>query len=246
MRQSRTPQLGTPASANASGALARLDALASLRPFGGHRHLDLGCGNGLYTRQIARSYVETVGVEVEPVRLAEFSAELEREAGTSIRTVHADGANLPFPDAHFDSVSAIEVLEHVDRLTEALQEVRRVLAPGGAFYVTVPNRLFRLETHSVTIAGHEIDGRCIPFLPWCPVVHTRWANARIYTWRSLVRQLTNAGFTVSKPAYIAPPFDHAKRLGRVAGPVLRWLQRTPMRAFAGVSLIVVATKADNA
>lgn len=59
---------------------------------------------------------------------------------TNVRAIILDDmteSNLP--DASFDCVVAVEVLEHVDRHREFLQQVRRVLRPGGMFLMTTPN-----------------------------------------------------------------------------------------------------------
>ena len=53
--------------------------------------------------------------------------------------VQADAAYLPFRDGIFDSVIANHVLEHVDELTKVLQEIGRVVRPGGSLYVAVPD-----------------------------------------------------------------------------------------------------------
>lgn len=49
---------------------------------------------------------------------------------------------LPFPDAAFDCVVMLEVIEHVVRAEAALAEVGRVLAPGGRLLLTTPNHAF--------------------------------------------------------------------------------------------------------
>src|SRR5258708_20837221 len=53
--------------------------------------------------------------------------------------VQADAAYLPFRDASFNTVIANHVLEHVDELTKVLQEIGRIVRPGGSLYVAVPD-----------------------------------------------------------------------------------------------------------
>ena len=47
-------------------------------------------------------------------------------------------ARVDYPDGHFDRALAIHVLEHLGNLPAALKEIRRVLKPGGHFYVVIP------------------------------------------------------------------------------------------------------------
>ncbi len=71
--------------------------------------------------------------------------------------VQADAAYLPFWDGSFDTVIANHVLEHVDELTQVLQEIGRVVRPSGSLYVAVPDastfsdRLYRWIYHG---GGH--------------------------------------------------------------------------------------------
>jgi len=93
------------------------------------RVLDLGCGTGHSHRELAPR--ETVGVDVEPAVLGDQGRE----------THVADMRALPFPAASFDSVVAVQSIEHVPDAEPMLAEVVRVLRrPGRAVFVT-PNRL---------------------------------------------------------------------------------------------------------
>lgn len=100
--------------------------------------LDCGCGDGLYTGALARaSRARIVALDRDPENLARTRERLP--AGAGVTLVHGDAQSIPFPDASFDAVIFTEVLEHVPDDRRALREVRRVLAPGGALILTVPN-----------------------------------------------------------------------------------------------------------
>ncbi|WP_329253342.1 class I SAM-dependent methyltransferase [Actinoallomurus sp. NBC_01490] len=93
--------------------------------------LDIGCGDGLLARRLARRSDAVVGVDVsaEMVRLA-------RERNTDLGNVTFAEADLlrpdrePLGDGRFDFVSAVAVIHHVD-FAAALAAVERLLAPGG-------------------------------------------------------------------------------------------------------------------
>ena len=93
------------------------------------RVLDLGCGTGHSYELLAPR--ETVGVDVEAAALA----------GQARETHVADMRGLPFSDASFASVVAIQSIEHVPDAPSVLSEVVRVLAPGGRAILVTPNRL---------------------------------------------------------------------------------------------------------
>ncbi len=88
--------------------------------------LEIGCRDGGLRRFLPPD-VRYQGMDIAP----EFAA-----ADILIRDV-SDG--LPFPDASFDHVFCIEVLEHVPNPYGALTEIRRVLRPGGVLTLSVPN-----------------------------------------------------------------------------------------------------------
>ncbi|BAJ30586.1 MULTISPECIES: methyltransferase domain-containing protein [Kitasatospora] len=117
--------------ANSAGYL-----LPELRP--GQRVLDVGCGPGTITADLA----ELVGpdgrvVGVEPG--AEVLAEAARHAaGRGLANLSyevADVYELPYADASFDVVHAHQVLQHLPDPVAALREMRRVTAPGGVIAV---------------------------------------------------------------------------------------------------------------
>jgi SAM-dependent methyltransferase len=61
---------------------------------------------------------------------------LDRESGAMVR---GDAAQLPFRDASFDAIVSNHSLEHIERLDQALDEIRRVLRADGSLYVAVPD-----------------------------------------------------------------------------------------------------------
>lgn len=107
-----------------------LDAVAS-----GQRVLDVGCGEGWFTTELARAGAQPLGIDVaeEPLRRARI-----RDPGLDLRRVDPDGG-WPLGDAEFDAVWAGEVIEHVVDTARWLSEVRRVLRPGGTLLVTTPD-----------------------------------------------------------------------------------------------------------
>ena len=95
--------------------------------------LVVGCGNGdevVFMERTLRGRV--MGVDIEE----KFSS-FARAAG---RVLLGDAESLPFPSGTFHFVAAYHSLEHVHDPRRALDEILRVLRPGGWFYMGVPNR----------------------------------------------------------------------------------------------------------
>jgi SAM-dependent methyltransferase len=115
------PRESVAASSARYGQYALAAALA-----GGRRVLDVGSGNGWGTELLARHATEAVGVDLSSVAVREAQ---RRRPDADLRT--ADPAELPFEDSGFDLVVCLGALEHVDDPTRALEEMRRVLRPGG-------------------------------------------------------------------------------------------------------------------
>ncbi|MFD7814714.1 SAM-dependent methyltransferase [Streptomyces sp. NPDC059785] len=111
--------------------------------------LDLGCGVGGPGLRVARetgARVTGVSISQEQVKTANRLAE---EAGLADRAVfrHADAMKLPFEDASFDAVMALESIIHMPDRQQVLTEAARVLQPGGRLVLTdVFERAPRKET----------------------------------------------------------------------------------------------------
>jgi len=118
-------------------------ALLGLEP--GDLLLDLGCGFGRHAYEAAKRGARVVAFDYADNELKEvrntFGAMAEAgEVGPAslAGAVQGDGTRLPFADGTFDRVIASEVLEHIPDDQAALDELARVLRPGGTMAVTVP------------------------------------------------------------------------------------------------------------
>lgn len=109
--------------------------LSGRAPFG--RVLDIGCSAGDFLVPL-----RAVGTEAHGVDIVSFPGAwdiLRDRFDIHCRVHDVDQAPLPFPNGHFDVVTALAVLEHVFDVDRALSEIRRVLAPGGVAVIQVPN-----------------------------------------------------------------------------------------------------------
>ncbi|MCB1015901.1 MAG: class I SAM-dependent methyltransferase [Acidimicrobiales bacterium] len=107
--------------------------------------LDMGCGAGRHAFESYRRGARVIAFDYSREELVEvrglFGAMQEAGEGPrhSLATaVNGDAVRLPFPDDSFDRIIASEVLEHVPDDEGALDELRRVLRPGGVIAATIP------------------------------------------------------------------------------------------------------------
>jgi ubiquinone/menaquinone biosynthesis C-methylase UbiE len=111
--------------------------LADLRPHASPlKILDIGCGTGAMLDVLA-PYGKVVGADFSPEALSFCRSRGERN-GNEYNLVRADVRRLPFAENQFDVVTAMDIIEHIDRDKDALLEICRVLAPGGRLFATVP------------------------------------------------------------------------------------------------------------
>ena len=110
-------------------------ALAEVRDGGSPpRALDLGCGTGNVTRHLLELGASVLAADVSP----EFLAAITRTFGDTgrVETLQLNGRDLAgLADASIDVVCAYSVLHHIPDYLGAIDEIARVLAPGGVAYL---------------------------------------------------------------------------------------------------------------
>jgi methionine biosynthesis protein MetW len=174
--------------------------------------LDVGCGNGATTGLLLRERCPGyVGVDVseEAVRAA-------RGRGLAATRV-SDASDLPFEDDSFDLAVCIEVLEHLFDPRAAVEEIARVVRPGGRVVVSVPNVAWWRSRADLALLGRwnpRGDDRSASE-PW------RDPHLRFFNRRGLAAMLADAGLEVERTG------GHAE-LSLLGGvPVVRQLARSP-------------------
>lgn len=154
----------------------------------GDRVLDLGCGAGRHTFEVARRGGDVVAIDMDAGELATVAAWLQamRDAGeipvdAPARTLQADALDLPFADDTFDVVIAAEILEHLPDDRAAMAEIARVVRPGGRVAVTVPRWLPELVCWGLSSGYHEVAG----------------GHVRVYRESDLLERLRTVGLQVT-------------------------------------------------
>ena len=156
----------------------------------GEHILDVGCGGGRHVLQAVRRDCHVVGVEPElsDIRIARaYLYFLGKEHGLKgrIDLLRAVGERLPFADESFDRALCTEVFEHIPDERPLLNELVRLLRPGGTLAISVPDFL------SERIAWWLLAAQRLRLED----------HLRIYRRRRLVDLLREAGMTVYARRY---------------------------------------------
>lgn len=108
---------------------------AAVEAHAGGRLLDVGCGARPFAGLLDRHSERSFGVDPDRQRYGPSAGGGPRR----LPEAWASGLDLPFRDACFDTVLCLQVLEHVPRPRRLLDEIARVLRPGGALVLTAPH-----------------------------------------------------------------------------------------------------------
>ena len=99
--------------------------------------LDIGCGVGYGLAFFAsQNYKKLFGIDIN-----RYSLKIAKERCPKANVRYGDVIKIPFQSNEFDLVILTEVIEHLDDPQTALEEIRRILNPGGILFLTTPNRM---------------------------------------------------------------------------------------------------------
>lgn len=227
LRERLTGDVNLHAAAQRREYAAIVDRIAADRP---GSVLDWGCGFGLISHDLKQRGLEVVSTDYSP-------DEPGRRPSGHFPDVEidylADPVALPFADGEFDAALSLGVLEHVADPARSLDELRRVLRPGGRLYVyKLPNRFSWLEW-----LGRRLKLE----------YHGTRPDDTLYTLRSAVALIQRHGFAVesARLANMLPLTLPHPLAARVAGPLWglnRLLARVPVLNRLATNVEVIATR----
>jgi ubiquinone/menaquinone biosynthesis C-methylase UbiE len=184
--------------------LRMLTAAAALT--GSENVLDAGTGAGHTALALAPQAAQVTGIDITEEMLAEARALARSRGLANVRFETADASALPFPAASFDVVTNRQSAHHYEDVGRAVDETRRVLKPGGRFFL--------IDTVSPEHAGLDTFQNCVELL--------RDAS-HIRDWRASewVRMLEARGFSVTIHERFVIPLDGADWVRRMRTPASR-------------------------
>lgn len=134
--------------------------------------LEIGCGKGALLRRLADAGHDIVGLDHDPNQLSEVARAHPTCCGAA--------TELPFLDDQFDIVIGMDVFEHIPETERHLEEVHRVLRPGGHYVLETPNILFNFPFEMFRNVRRLGWRHMFAFLepPWHCALHSYWGVKR--------------------------------------------------------------------
>lgn len=243
--------LGKPGEIFSAGFQRRLNKLTKLIDLRDKKILDVGCGEGVWLEKFTEfttpEYVYGTEYDHEQVvMLKQSDSAVLNKCHIPTSNIEECGAEqMPFPNDMFDIVFCHEVLEHVQDDQQSVNEMVRVLKPGGKLIIFTPNRAWPFEQHGMFWRGKYYWGN-IPLLPWLPFLYKYLApHVRNYSNRKLESLFKGLQVKIIYHKHVFPGFDGAvRRLGFV-GKLIQWkfhlLEKTPLEWF-GISHFLILEK----
>ena len=165
----------------------------------GARVLEIGSGRGTLLRHLRGQGVAAVGVEPSSALAHEACAQ-----HGPLPLARMSGTRLGFADAAFDVVLSFDVFEHIADSDGHLAEVRRVLAPGGAYALQTPNKWTNAVFETIR---------------WRSVTAWRADHCALHSMRELRARLDTNGFDTEFADVPVVNEFYRQKLRRYLGPV---------------------------
>ena len=154
--------------------------------------LDVACGTGLVSFEVAKKAKKVYGIDIAPSMINEANKKLKEFNVDNVEFKVSDAYTLPFNDNNFDIVICSNALHNMKEPRRALSEIKRVLKPEGKLITSVvgigEKLIFKIMLFLSTIMGQ------------LPVFHKLKLN-------EFVELINKAGFTVIKKERIKHPKD---------------------------------------
>lgn len=173
--------------------------------------LEIGCGDGTQSLLLKEYCDELISTDID-------SSDIPPERLEKINFVPADATSLPFDDNHFDLIYSSNVLEHIENIEGAIDEMKRVMKPDGIMIHIIPNTTwkflqmflwipFRLKILAAKLFGEKARSESVEEFGspktesetkssrWCPPIHgvakshfEEWQLFRVSRWRDLFKK----------------------------------------------------------
>ena len=201
--------------------------------------LENGCGVGMYVEHLSPFCRVVIGLEYDFERAVEAHI-------NSPHILNAAGEHVPLPSGTFDLILSHEVIEHVQDDRAAIQEMIRVLKPGGRAVIFCPNRGYPYETHGIYWKGQYHFGNKL-FVNYLPLsLRNKLApHVRIYSKRDMQKLFEGLPVKFIERTIIFGAYDNLiarfGAFGKILRGTLQFLEKTPLKVF-GLSHFWVVEK----
>ncbi|MBL8695775.1 MAG: class I SAM-dependent methyltransferase [Planctomycetes bacterium] len=183
--------------------------------------LDAGCGMGFFSEIALELGAKVVSLDFSPSALRVYRARAERKerAKDPRRLLAGSVEELPFPDGTFDFAMAIDVIEHLYHPDRMLEEVLRVLKPGGRAIIETDNDATWFTKRGFRRINHWFESRTPVYQRLAKIraeVPSSSLHVETFDIHTLDARLQKIGFSVVKsetfPYLSAPARDAVIRM----------------------------------
>jgi 2-polyprenyl-6-hydroxyphenyl methylase/3-demethylubiquinone-9 3-methyltransferase len=139
----------------------RLDWIQSLSPLTGQKVIDIGCGGGILADAMARAGANVTGIDLagKALKVAQLHALEAETPNISYREISAEAMAQEAPSS-FDTVTCMEMLEHVPDPSSVVRACAQLVKPGGWVFFSTLNR--NLKSFMLAIVGAEYVLNMLP------------------------------------------------------------------------------------
>jgi len=217
--------------------LSRLQRLARQMIRNINKYLDLGCGDGSLTLEIANIFQcsEVWGVDIDENALNSASMR-----GIKVLKVDLNTQKIPLPNETFELVTAFDVIEHLWNTDNLISEAYRLLKRGGYFILTTPN-LASWINRLLFLFGYlpfhyEVSPKCDLEKRPLQKSYGVEGHVRLYTLKTLIRHLRAYGFSILEVHGINLAYATSNSIVRMINSILSW------RKSLSPGVLVIAIK----
>lgn len=111
----------------------------------GKRVLDIACGEGYGAHLMATVAKSVVGVDIDTKTIVDAAVKYQKE---NLFFLVGSADKIPCEEHSFDVVVSFETIEHHDKHDEMMQEIKRVLKPGGLLMMSSPDKMYYSDIHN--------------------------------------------------------------------------------------------------
>ncbi len=172
----------------------------------GEKILDIGCGDGLYDFEIAKTGAVVTGIDIDEKKIRKAA---RWNPHPEIDYHFMDAKKLAFERDSFDKVASFCVIEHIEDDDKVLAEIERVLKPGGSLYFSADS----LSLPEISDEERQVHA-------------SRYAVKTFYDAQNVTEKLVHTGFAIEKMRFILSS-KTSLRLMRTSW----WLDRLPSMCY---------------
>jgi len=155
--------------------------------------LEIGPGSGIYLPVLANLYQKVYVADIEEAYLNKARI-LQKDLPNLL--LHVDDiTNSQLPEKHFDLILSTEVVEHISNSSAAIEQMHKLLKPGGILILSTPQRYSPLEL-AAKIAFMPGIIQIVRMIYREPILESGHIN--LMTERQVTSQITKAGFTIEQ------------------------------------------------